>query len=289
MRVITTGHLHALQGPAKRLLRHRRLMLMELRNKLVLSRSIPAIRRVENAELDRLATELPQTPTARVATIMATYKRPDLLQRAVRSALAQTVADQVVIVIDDGGGGLPELPDDPRVLACSLSANTGIASVPRNVGIRLTRSTYVAFLDDDNEWEPEHLEVALAALEAGAAEDRPDAVYTALRRSFPDGQLMDVLSTPFNRRLLAWQSYVDTNSLVLRRFPGLHFSRMRRSRDILPREDWELVYRLSRRLRIVHVPTPTVRYRVNPESFWTDWTPSASAELPPLPAVGTTE
>ena len=98
-----------------------------------------------------------------------------------------------------------------------------------------------------------------------------------------------MLSTPFNRRLLAWQSYVDTNSLVIRRFPGLHFSRMRRPREILPREDWELVYRLSRRLRIVHVPIPTIRYRVNPTSFWSDWASSLSADLPPLPKADAVE
>jgi Glycosyl transferase family 2 len=277
---IITGPSHAVRGTAKRLLRQRRLVVMELRNKLVLGRSALAMRRVEDAEVERLTGELSQIPEARVAVVTATYKRPELLQRAVRSALAQTVADLVVIVVDDGGG-LPELPDDPRLFACSLSANTAVLGVVINVGIRLARSAYVAFLDDDNEWEPEHLQVALAALEAGSPGDRPDIVYTALRRSFPDGRLLDVLSKPFDRRLLAWQTYIDTNSLVIRRFSGLHFSRIRRPRGILPREDWELVYRLSRRLRTVHVPVPTVRYRVNPDSFWTDWTSSRPADRVP--------
>jgi len=261
---------------------------MELRNKFALGHSILAMRQIEDAEVERLRGELPEIPTARVAVVTATYKRPELLQRAVRSALAQTVADHIVIVVDDGGG-LPELPGDPRLVACSLSANTAVLGVVLNVGIRLTQSTYVAFLDDDNEWEPEHLEAALAALEGDTVSNPPDVVYTALRRSFPDGRPLDVLSTPFNRRLLAWQSYVDTNSLVIRRFPGLHFSRIRRPRGILPREDWELVYRLSRRLRIVHVPIPTIRYRVNPTSFWSDWASSLSAELPPLPRVDAVE
>jgi hypothetical protein len=286
MRILTTLP-RAVRSTTKRLLRHRRLVLMEMRNKLLYGRSVATMRRVEDAEVKRLAGVLPQIPTARVATVTATYKRPELLQRAVRSALSQNVADHVVIVVDDGGG-LPELPDDPRLFACSLSANTAVLSVVLNVGIRLTRSSYVAFLDDDNEWEPEHLEAALGALEEGTANDRPGVVYTALRRCFPDGQLMDVLSTPFDRRLLAWQSYVDTNSLVIRRFPGLHFSRIRRPRGILPREDWELVYRLSRRLRMVHVPVTTVRYRVNPASFWTDWSSSAPAN-PPLPAAEAVE
>lgn len=263
-----------IRGVAKRALGQRRLAVLELRNKVVLSRTALALRRTENEEVARLAG---QPPSALVATCIPTYRRPELLLRAVRSVLAQTVQDQVVIVVDDGAG-LPELPDDPRLYTCSLSANTGVAGVVRNIGIRLTRSTYVAFLDDDNEWEPNHLEVALGVLETGPASERPDLVYTALRRSFPDGQLMDVLFVPFDRRLLARESYLDTNCLVIRRSPALHFSRLRRPAEVRPREDWELVYRLTRHRRAQHIPVATVRYLINPESNFSDWTGMAPAE-----------
>jgi hypothetical protein len=253
---------------------HRRLALMEARNKILLSRGGRALRRREDAEVTRLAATMSSLPRARVATVIATYRRPGQLRRAVESALAQTVRDQVVIVVDDGGG-LPELPDDPRLVARSVSANIGVAGVVRNVGIRLTRSDYLAFLDDDNEWEPEHLAVALAALGPGQA----DLVYTALRRVGADGRAVDVLSTPFDRRLLARHGYVDTNAYVATRCEHLRFSRLPRPPQVRPREDWELIWRLSRRHRIVHVQEPTVRYLVNPDSYFTDW--QADGILPP--------
>lgn len=278
-RTMGEGLESAAHSLAKRLLGHRRYPVRELRNRVMLGRSVPALRRFEDAEVERLGAQM-MLPHARVAVVTATYRRPDLLLSAVRSALSQTVREITVLVVDDGGG-LPELPDDPRLHFCSLSVNTGVLGVVLNVGIRLTRSTYVAFLDDDNEWEPEHLEVAIAALEAGPPGETPGLVYTALRRSFPDGRVMDVLSTPFDRRLLAREAFVDTNSLVIRRFPGVHFSRIRRPVGVRPREDWELVYRLSRRMQTQHVPVPTVRYRVNPESYFTDWTEALETdELP---------
>lgn len=254
---------------ARRVLGRRRYPIREMWNRITLGHTVPALRRFEDAEVRRLSGEV-TLPPARVAVIMATYKRPELLLSAVRSALAQTIEDIVVLVVDDGGG-LPGLPDDPRLQACSLSVNSKVLGVVLNIGIRLTRSTYVAFLDDDNEWEPNHLEEALAVLEGPAGKDRPRLVYTALKRSFPDGRLMDVLSTPFDRRLLAYETFVDTNSLVIKRFPGLHFSRMRRPADVRPKEDWELVYRLTRRSPAKHVPVPTVRYQVNPKSYFSDW------------------
>lgn len=243
------------------------LVLFEARNKVLLAPSALRLRRVEDAETRRLSAELPTPPSALVATVIATHRRPEALRAAVRSALDQTVRDQVVIVVDDGAG-LPELPADPRLFAVSLAHNTGVAGVVRNVGIRLTRSRYVAFLDDDNLWEPDHLERALAALEAPGG---PDGVYTALRRVLPDGSEKDVLSVPFDRRRAAREAFLDTNAFVARRDRSLRFSRLRRTPEVLPREDWELIRRYGRGHRVRHVPHPTVRYLVNPASFYTDW------------------
>ncbi|MDC2954218.1 MULTISPECIES: glycosyltransferase family 2 protein [Streptomyces] len=243
------------------------LVLFEARNKVLLAPSALRLRRVEDAETRRLSAELPTPPAALVATVIATHRRPEALRAAVRSALDQTVRDQVVIVVDDGAG-LPELPADTRLFAVSLARNTGVAGVVRNVGIRLTRSRYVAFLDDDNLWEPDHLERALAALEAPGG---PDGVYTALRRVLPDGSEKDVLSVPFDRRRAAREAFLDTNAFVARRDRSLRFSRLRRTPEVLPREDWELIRRYGRGHRVLHVPHPTVRYLVNPASFYTDW------------------
>ncbi|OPG05758.1 family 2 glycosyl transferase [Streptomyces sp. GKU 895] len=243
------------------------LVLFEARNKVLLAPSAVRLRRIEDAEVRRLSAAWPSPPSALVATVIATHRRPDALRAAVRSALAQTVRDQVVIVVDDGAG-LPELPHDPRLFAVSLARNTGVAGVVRNVGIRLTRSRYVAFLDDDNLWEPDHLERALAALESA---DAPAGVYTALRRVLPDGSEKDILSVPYDRRRAARESFLDTNAFVARRTRSLHFSRLRRTPEVLPREDWELIHRYARRHRVRHVPHPTVRYLVNPASFYTDW------------------
>jgi hypothetical protein len=41
---------------------------------------------------------------------------------------------------------------------------------------------------------------------------------------------------------------------------------------VYPKEDWEFVYRLARRHRVEHVPVATVRYLVNPASYYSYWT-----------------
>lgn len=219
---------------------------------------------LERREVRRLRREV-GTPSALVATVIPTYGRPDLLARAVDSALSQTVPDHVVVVVDDGAG-LPTLPADERLVAVSLRRNCGTAGVVRNIGIGLSRSRYLAFLDDDNEWRPDHLATALDGMRHGA-----DLVYTAMERVHPDSSRLDVLAHPFDRAALAEEHFVDTNCLVVRRGPGVRFSRLPRGGPRVAAEDWELVWRLSRRLRVVHLPKTTVRYLVNPDSFYTAW------------------
>jgi hypothetical protein len=238
----------------------------EARNKIVLGPKTPALRRFEDAEVARHRAALSGHGRTLVATVIPTYRRHDLLPSAIESALAQTVTDHLVVVVDDGGG-LPELPTHPRLVAISLSANSAVLGLVRNVGIRLTDSQFVAFLDDDNTWRPDHLEVALAGLSRGA-----DLVYTAVERRTVDGVLVDVLSRPFDRREFADKSgWVDANSLVVRRSPDVVFSRLPRTKKTLPKEDWEFVHRMAKHHVVDHVPEPTVRYLVNEASYYTPW------------------
>jgi hypothetical protein len=265
-----------IKARVKRALRQRFgwLPLYELRNRVLLAHTVPAILRFENAQVKRLRGLLPAVPNGSAATapplvttVIPTYRRPEQLAAAVRSALDQTVREHRIIVVDDGAG-LPQLPEDDRLVALSLTRNCAVLGVVRNIGIRLADSQYLAFLDDDNTWEPDHLATALAALEA---DPQLDGVYTALRRLLPDGTNHDIVSEPFDPRTARERAYLDANAFVVRRGSRLRFSRLRRDRGVLPREDWATLYRYSRRHRIAHVPRPTVRYLVNPATYYTTW------------------
>lgn len=279
----------AVRRTVKRSLRRRYgwLPLYELRNKVLLGHTVPRVWLFESSEVRRLRRLLPAGRPPLVTTVIPTYKRADSLVAAVESALAQTVAEHLIIVVDDGGGQVPPLPDDPRVVVAGLRRNTAVLGVVRNVGIRLARSPFVAFLDDDNTWEPEHLATTLAALEARPNERRYrlDAVYTALRRVTPDGREMDVLSVPYDRRAARERAFLDANAFVARRSRAMRFSRLRRDRGVLPREDWASLYRYARRHRIAHLPVPTVRYLVNPNTYYTVWDSDTSTNPTSTPST----
>ena len=107
--------------------------------------------------------------------VIPTWERAALVQEAVESALAQTVPEIEVVVVDDGStDGTAEAlaaryGGDPRVRVLR-QANGGTASA-RNAGIRAARGRHVALLDSDDLFLPHHVATLVAALEANPAAD----------------------------------------------------------------------------------------------------------------------
>ena len=98
--------------------------LHELKNRVLLGFKTPALGRFEDAEVARLLAVLGGVQKAACVTIVPTYRRPELLRVAVESALSQTMVDNIVMVVDDGGG-LPALPDHPRLRGVALPQHGG--------------------------------------------------------------------------------------------------------------------------------------------------------------------
>jgi glycosyltransferase involved in cell wall biosynthesis len=243
--------------------------LAESIESLVRAADLRAVTAREDAEV-ALAQSLAPPIRAAVVTVIATYRRPDLVRRAVDSALTQRVDDHAVVVVDDGAGDVPDFADS-RVRVISLSANIGICGVVRNVGIRCSESSFVAFLDDDNWWAPDHLSRALDGLQSGAVFS-----YSGIRVVSPSGVVVRETSSPFDRRRLRHTNYVDASSIVAARSPQVRFSRLRRTKGGARHEDWEFAYRVSSSGDVVHVPAFTVNYLDNPDSHYR-WTAEDSA------------
>lgn len=112
-----------------------------------------------------------------VSVIIAAYGRPEVLPYAIGSALGQTLREIEVIVVGDCAGeniaSVVRSFDDPRLRFHDLPINYGEQSGPNNIGADLARADTIAFLNQDDIWFPDHLDVALTWLRAAAC----DLVY----------------------------------------------------------------------------------------------------------------
>jgi len=91
--------------------------------------------------------------------VIPTYQRASVIAAAVTSVLEQSLGDFELIVVDDGStdetAALLAAVDDGRLSV--LAVAHGGVSAARNAGIAVARGAYVAFLDSDDEADPEWL------------------------------------------------------------------------------------------------------------------------------------
>jgi glycosyltransferase involved in cell wall biosynthesis len=191
-----------------------------------------------------------------VSVVIPTHNRAALLARAITSVLAQTYTALEVLVVDDASTDHTRQVvmqfDDPRLLYIRHERNRGGAAT-RNTGIDAASGEYIAFLDDDDEWEPDKTAEQLKLLqrypavlcgyhgeERGAArryQDNPTVKLEELRRGFFRG---------------GGTSALMARADILRRV---------RFDESLPcYQDWDLCIRLAQLGEIGYVQRPLLRY-----------------------------
>ncbi len=94
------------------------------------------------------------------SVIIPLYNKADYIKNTIESVLNQTFTDYEIIIINDGSTDKSKdiilEYNDERILFYDQE-NQG-ASAARNLGIEKSKSNYIAFLDADDLWMPNHLE-----------------------------------------------------------------------------------------------------------------------------------
>jgi glycosyltransferase involved in cell wall biosynthesis len=171
-----------------------------------------------------------------VTVVISTLGRPHLITRAVKSALSQTLSNiEVVVVIDGPDKNTEEALQqvhDHRLRYTMHTENRGLPS-GRNTGVSLARADWVAFLDDDDLWMPEKLEVQFRTAESSqqhspviacrvAAQDQRGEYVWPRRCPGPDEDLSEYLfcrKTPFWGEGLVLPSAMFVSRKLLLRVP----------------------------------------------------------------------
>lgn len=198
--------------------------------------------------------------------VIPAYNPGPHLSRSLGSVVAQGFTDWECVVVDDGSAqpvdlsDLPELAglgDDARIRV-HRQPNAGV-SVARNVGVGLTDSRWVAFLDQDDEWHPDKLSRQLEGL---AAAPRAAFSHTGFVWRLPHADLPAREVEATYREALACRAHVLMSSLVVSRE---HYTGVGGSDPLLAQQqDWALVLDLLRRHGApAYVPEPLATYYVH--------------------------
>jgi glycosyltransferase involved in cell wall biosynthesis len=104
-----------------------------------------------------------------IDVIIPTYNRSLVMHRAITSVLNQTYKDYIIHIVDDGSTDetqleLEKYKDYPNIKIYH-QPNSGVSSA-RNLAAKSSSADWLSFLDSDDEWLPNKLEVQVAFLKA---------------------------------------------------------------------------------------------------------------------------
>lgn len=188
----------------------------------------------------------------KVSVIIPTFNGDEHLIRAIESVLNQTYTNIEVIVVDDNGLGTPAqlhtekaiepFVSDERFKYLKHEVNRN-GSAARNTGFSASRGEYICFLDDDDYFLNEKIELQVRALKKAPA--NVGLMYCGLRVVYP-GRTVD--RHPHSKgnictELLKRKLEICSSTLMIRR---TEFEKIGGFDESFKRhQDWEMLVRLS--------------------------------------------
>ncbi len=205
---------------------------------------------------------------ALVSIIVRTKDRPKLLKVALSSISAQTYRPIEVVLVNDGGCDLDieeikNILGDVSLNYIKLEKNMGRAAAG-NVGIENSKGEYIGFLDDDDEYLPEHLTTLTSfASQCDHLIVYSDALKVKKRFNISTISIEEYESEIFSSYDFSYidlitENYIPLITLLFKK--NILLEAVGFDNDFELYEDWDLLLRICEKYPPYHIPVATVKY-----------------------------
>jgi glycosyltransferase involved in cell wall biosynthesis len=183
----------------------------------------------------------------KVSVVIPTYNCDLYINEAIDSVLEQTFSDYEIIIVDNSSTDrtveLIESYSDSRVQLVSCQ-NNGIIAKSRNIGVSISQGEFLAFLDGDDLWYPQKLEICIPLLSSAF-----DLVYHGELWFDNQGNSRSVKYRAEDRssysKLLAKGNNISTSSVVVRKSVLERVGGFCENPEYISAEDYDLWMRLA--------------------------------------------
>ena len=183
------------------------------------------------------------------SVIIPTYNRGEKLKRALESVIKQTYSDYEIIVCDDGSN------DNTKEIIADYSnfdnlkyiwnENWGGPARPRNIGIKNAKGTWICFLDSDDWWYPNKLEVVTQYLLKADVMYHDVDVYRSRGKIKKQRIKSRQLKKPIMRDLMTKNNRLHNSSFVVNKKIIEKVGGLAEDRSLIAVEDFDLWLRIS--------------------------------------------
>ena len=150
--------------------------------------------------------------TPLVSVVVPIYNGQEYLESTINSVLSQTYLNWEILLVDNGSTDCTHqiiskyISSDPRIRTISLETNSGGPARPRNIGIEAAKGQYLSFLDADDLWESDKLQLQIDLI----MERNVDIVSAGAQVINSMGSKVGIVSNDFRkvklcRRFVSWE------------------------------------------------------------------------------------
>lgn len=198
--------------------------------------------------------------------IIPTYNRAHILINTLQSVKSQTFTDWECIVVDDGSNDATkemmaiECKDDIRIHY--IYQNNAERSAARNKGINSAKGTYICFLDSDDAYKDNHLQVLYNSIQSN---NNPTALFFTNFDVLKEGTVSAINIPKLSNDAI---NYFFTNAIIPARvcISKEIVKKKQFDEDIVIVEDTILWARIARHFKIIHIEESTVVYNLHEDN-----------------------
>lgn len=195
---------------------------------------------------------------------MPVYNGEKHLREAIDSVLAQTFADFVFMIINDGSTdasqAVIESYNDPRIVCIQNEKNIRLIDT-LNKGIELCTTQYLVRMDCDDICLPQRIEKQVQFMDSNPAIGASGTFFSLLR-----GNSTEKIILPFRREevetWLLFNSPIAHPTAIIRK-KVLDDFKIRYSKESIHAEDYRLWKDISKHAGLANIPEVLLKYRVH--------------------------
>ena len=210
------------------------------------------------------------------SVIIPTYYRNDKLELAIKSVLSQTYKKLEIIVCDDGNKletkQLCNSFGDSRIKYFKNENSHGGPARPRNIGIQNSYGEFIAFLDDDDQWVKNKLEIQYKFFKKTKVDFLSSNAFKIIDNKKKNKPLLSYLKYKVDVESLIKNNSIICSSVVIKLSNKLNKKKLyfRESRYFNGFEDYELWLRLTKQNFVIYsINKPLLYYNVSQNSLGT--------------------
>ncbi len=200
-----------------------------------------------------------------VSVIIPTYNSGQYISETIESVLYQTYTNWEILIIDDGSIDSTKsiiqsyISKDPRIKYISLGYNSGKPARGRNVGINNSSGKYIAFLDSDDIWRPQKLEMQVKQMES-----QKDIGLSYVLHSFlcEDGNIKGIYPRSKRRfrghifKPLYRSPFIYNSSIMVRADVFKEIGLLDEDPRLIAAEDYDMLLRISLVKKVDYINSP---------------------------------